>query len=562
MPIRTDTDYKASIFSLRLLRSTLEPPFENGAERGQALLRPVVTLVVAAYAFGLWSIGELPSSFALNLVYVWLLFIPAALAVLVWTIRKPQPIWIRRVLGIGIDFAGIAWMLMAGGMAMLPAFALLLWMVLANGLRFGPQTLLVVTVIALAAVLNAADENGYWETSPYVVITFLATIVMVPLYVFVLLDRLQRAFDAAREANLSKSRFLAQASHDLRQPIHAISLYTACLRDADLQPKELQMVDSIDNSLESVARLFKSLLDISTLDSGRVTPRPEPIPISTVLDDVVKQNREAARRSGGTIRYVRCSQVVSADRALITTMLQNIVNNAIKYAPGRAILIGCRRRAGKLAVVVYDRGPGIAEEHHELVFEEFFQVRTLGGRDVEGVGLGLSIVRRLATLQGLEVSLRSDIERGTCVKLNGLPIVATTATAAADPVARLPASIDGLRVLLVEDDANVLRATASLLGKWGCEVHAVTAVPQPVPGCDLLITDYDLGNGMTGSECVRIVRHALGGELPAIVMTGHDIGRVREDLSDARIPILAKPVRPAELRSAMLAKGINPLARI
>lgn len=527
----------------------------------QAMLRVGLMLTVALYLGYFFFTGHIESRDAAFLTAGLAVQTALSVAVVVWTKLVPEYRLSRRVSEFLVDRVGFSWLMSFGGAVTLPLYAMLLWITLGNGLRYGSTFLIVGVAAAFLGIVVAWQVNPFLQANPFVPAMLMFILVVLPMYVLVLLRQIEDAYASAKEANLSKSRFLAQASHDLRQPIHAISLYTACLRDANLQPRELQLVDSIDNSLESVARLFKALLDISTLDSGRVTPRPEPIPIAAVLDDVVKQNREAARRSGGHIHYVRCSQVVWADRALITTMLQNIVNNAIKYAPGRAILIGCRRCAGKLAVVVYDRGPGIAKEHHERVFEEFFQVRMRGGRDVEGVGLGLSIVRRLAMLQGLEVSLRSDIERGTCVKLNGLPIVDRMATAAADSVARMPASIDGLRVLLVEDDANVLRATASLLEKWGCEVHAVTAVPQPVPGCDLLITDYDLGNGMTGSECVRIVRHASGGDLPAIVMTGHDIGRVREDLSDAGIPILAKPVRPAELRSVLLAKDIQALAR-
>jgi len=559
MHIRTDKQYKASLYSLPFLGRANEPIVQNGAESGQAFLRPLAATVIAIYVFVVWSAGELPATFAITFAYVWAVFIPAGIFMMVWALKKPEPMMKRRVLAIGMDFGGTSWLLVEGGPTMLPAFALLLWIVVGNGLRFGPRTLLVVTVLAFVVVLAAAAENAYWEQAPYLVVTFLATIVMVPMYVFVLLDRLQRAYDAAREANLSKSRFLAQASHDLRQPIHAISLYTACLRDAELQPKELQMVDSIDNSLESVARLFKSLLDISTLDSGRVTPKPEAVPVAAILDDVVKQNREAARRSGGSLRYVRCSQVVSVDRALVTTMLQNIINNAIKYAPGEEILIGCRRRAGKLSVVVYDRGPGIAQEHHELVFEEFFQVRSRGDRDVEGVGLGLSIVRRLAQLQGLQVQLRSEVGRGTCVTLGGLPVVETfdhDAQTAPESM-KLSTSIDGLRVLLVEDDESVLLATASLLTKWGCVVQAETAIPTKVAPCTLLITDYDLGGGVTGTDCIRFVRNKFSHDIPAVVMTGHDVARVREDLGEPRIPILAKPVRPAELRSVILGITIG-----
>nr|MDX8322472.1 HAMP domain-containing sensor histidine kinase [Agrobacterium sp. rho-8.1] len=281
---------------------------------------------------------------------------------------------------------------------MLPIFALLLWVAVGNGLRFGPRYLVASTVVALLSIAVATIFNPYMRQNPYIVVTLTATAVLVPAYIYVLLDRVHRAYQAAQEANISKSRFLAQASHDLRQPVHAISLFTACLRDANLQASELQMVDNIDRSLQSVSRLFKSLLDVSTLDSGKVVPTYEAIAIAQILDDVLQQNNEAAQLNDCKLSVISCNAVVMTDRALLTTMLQNIVNNAIKYAPGRSITIGCRREQGTLAVQVYDQGPGISEEHQQRVFEEFYQVRARGDRDVDGVGLGLPIVRRLAHL--------------------------------------------------------------------------------------------------------------------------------------------------------------------
>lgn len=389
------------------------------------------------------------------------------------------------------------------------------------------------------------------------VLTLVATTVMVPAYIYVLLGRLRKAYDAAQDASLSKSRFLAQASHDLRQPIHAISLFTACLRDASLQPKELQMVENIDRSLQSVSRLFKSLLDISTLDSGRVTPKYEKIAIAEVIDDVVRQNYETAQLSGVDLRVVKCSATVEIDRALLTTMVQNIVNNAVKYAAGREILIGCRRRQGRLAVLVYDRGPGISPEHQGKVFEEFYQIRERGDKDVEGVGLGLPIVRRLGRLLDVDVSLYSVPGKGTCVSLGNLPIVHKQAAVAARSVAGQPAVVSGLRVLLVEDDEAVLVATANLLRKWGCEVQAEESIPSQVQPFDLLITDFDLGNGMTGTECIHAMRQLAGHDVPVVVMSGHDEARVRDDLGSPKIPILSKPVRPAELRSVVMANSLK-----
>jgi signal transduction histidine kinase/CheY-like chemotaxis protein len=530
---------------------------EFDTDRAQAVIRIVMTCVIGIYMLVLEHTALLPVGGGLPIALLSAVYIPFVLALSTWILRRPGKHTGRRALSIGADYVGLTCVLCFGGAAALPVFAIVVWVTVGNGLRFGPRYLLASTVLALTSMAVAATYNGYWREAPYTTTTVLLTAMLVPAYIYVLLHRLHRAYDEANEANLSKSRFLAQASHDLRQPIHAISLFTACLRDAGLQPRELQMVENIDRSLASVSRLFKSLLDVSTLDSGKVTPKPEVVAIAEIIDDIVRQNSEAAQRTGTCLHAVRSSLLVEVDRGLLTTMLQNVVNNAIKYAPGGGILIGCRRRNGTVSVGVYDQGPGIPAEHRARVFEEFYQVRARGDRDVEGVGLGLPIVSRLARLLGLRVSLRSEQGRGTCVELHGLPIAQRRERVEPRLPVRPTSAIDGLRVLLVEDDEAVLVATASLLRSWGCVVQAETAIPAVVEACDLLITDFDLGGGVTGADCIRMVRAAAEPTVPAVVMSGHDETRVGEDMGDPDVPILSKPVRPAELRSVILAKALD-----
>ncbi|SES26184.1 HAMP domain-containing sensor histidine kinase [Rhizobium sp. NFR03] len=538
----------------------------TGREDGEDMKQAVVRIIVSGIAFvsvvpgtlaGYWQ--DLPH----GILLLFVTYLPFSCVVWWWMRTHPgeQP-W-RRTIAIVCDIPSLTYTLANGGAGMMPLFALLLWVTVGNGLRFGPRILIASTAMALVSIAVAALFNDYMRQNPYIVVTLIATAVLVPAYIFVLMKRVQRAYIAAQEANLSKSRFLAQASHDLRQPVHAISLFTACLRDADLRQSELGMVDNIDRSLQSISRLFKSLLDVSTLDSGKVVPRYEAVAIADILDDVLQQNTDMAQANDCKLGVSNCKSVVITDRTLITTMLQNIVSNAIKYAPGRAIMIGCRRESGMLSVQVYDQGPGISPEHQQRVFEEFYQIRARGDRDIEGVGLGLSIVKRLAQLMDLRVRLRSTPGRGTCVTLAGLPISSRNATAPrrAPRAADTASGIDGLRILLVEDDDAVLRATASLLQKWGCEVQAETGVPAVVTSCDLVIADFDLGEGTTGSDCIETVRRMLGRSVPAVVMSGHDPGRVRDELDDDDIPILSKPVRPAELRSVIMAAAMEAAGR-
>ncbi|WP_249740957.1 hybrid sensor histidine kinase/response regulator [Agrobacterium rubi] len=535
---------------------------DDSEEVKQAVVRVIIS-ALAVFYIAPTTYSGLRIAPPTGITILFLFYLPFSCFVWWWMITRPSDRLWRRTIAIFCDMPALTYAMSVGGATMLPIFALLLWVAVGNGLRFGPRYLVASTVMALVSIAVATVFNAYMRQNPYIVVTLTATAVLVPAYIYVLLDRVHRAYQAAQEANMSKSRFLAQASHDLRQPVHAISLFTACLRDANLQASELQMVDNIDRSLQSVSRLFKSLLDVSTLDSGKVVPRYETIAIAEILDDVLQQNSEAAQVNDCKLAVSSCNGIVITDRALLTTMLQNIVNNAIKYAPGRSIIVGCRRENGTLAVQVYDQGPGISEEHQLRVFEEFYQVRARGDRDVDGVGLGLPIVRRLAHLMDMQVRLRSVPGRGTCVTLAGLK-VSSKQFSPPPPIARTPRNIgfvNGLHVLLVEDDEAVLRATASLLRKWGCEVQEEINIPAQPGRWDLVITDFDLGEGRTGSDCIVAVRTMVGWPLPAVVMSGHDATRVREELSDDDIPILSKPVRPAELRSIIMATFVESSGR-
>ncbi|SDA93655.1 hybrid sensor histidine kinase/response regulator [Sinorhizobium sp. NFACC03] len=533
----------------------------DDAERGQALVRLVLVPLLCLYVVPKLLGSEDRAEIWLKLTVAYLVaYIPVSVLLYRDIVQRPGQFHGRRLFGMANDYFCMLLAMAVGGAATLPVYATLLWVTLANGLRFGPRYLIGATAAAFVALGITYYFNSYWRENPDMVLTLVLTTTVVPAYVLTLITRIHKAYHAAMEANLAKSRFLAQASHDLRQPIHAISLFTSVLRDAGLGPREVQMVDNIDRSLESVSRLFKSLLDVSTLDSGRVTLKVEPVAVQQIIDDVVRQNSQAAQRAGVELRPVASTVWVETDPSLLATILQNVVNNAIKYAPGRPVVIGCRRRGQTVSVEVLDCGPGIAAEHQPHVFEEFYQVRERGDRDVEGVGLGLPIVKRLANLLGHAVALASRPGHGTRVALSGLPIAEPQLAEREQQVVRPASAMDGLRVLLVEDDEAVLRATASLLESWGCEVDTSTTIPETFEDCDLLITDYDLGGGVTGKECIGVVRNMQQWNIPVVVMSGHDADRVRDELGDPDIPLLTKPVRPAELRSVVLASALDARA--
>ncbi|UGX85195.1 ATP-binding response regulator [Phyllobacterium meliloti] len=525
------------------------------AERGQAISRIVTVPFIAAYIIIALSASERElNAVTIALLIYSVFYIPVSWFLLHNIVKRPGYNLKRRIFAMSNDYLAMTFAMAVGGAITAPVFAMVLWVTVGNGLRYGPRYLIAATVVALVALAATTYFNSFWRSEPYVVVTLVMTAILVPAYVYILLTRVHKAYNAALEANLAKSRFLAQASHDLRQPIHAISLFIACLRDARLGVEEQQMVNNIDRSLQSVSRLFQSLLDISTLDSGKISAQPEAVAIGEILQDIARQNSEAAQWAGVTLTVVATHRFVRTDPSLLTTMIQNIVSNALKYAPGGPVLLGCRVRDGKLSIEVHDRGPGIAAQHLPRLFEEFYQVRERGDKDTEGVGLGLSIVQRLATLMGLDVSLRSVENQGTTVIIDGFEMVAEPVRSLETVRAKPASLLDGLRVLLVEDDVNILMATGILLEKWGCIVQQEDALPEGKDvTCDFIITDFDLGAKTTGTDCIAYIRRANGRKIPAIVVTGHDENRVRDDVGDPQIPILSKPIRPAELRSTILA---------
>lgn len=553
-------DFHSSFAMMRgAISGTPRPNRTHDAEAGQSIVRVVLTFVIGLYVLagsyfgqiGGWADRALQIYTPIFMLVTCLLFA----AIRLWPgVNHP-----RRIFALVLDFSTLTLVMALGGAYMAPLASVLLWITVGFGMRYGTRYLAGATVAALIGLAVLGVVSPFWSERPFVLATMVLSSLIVPFYASLLLADTRAAYRQADAANLAKSRFLAQASHDLRQPIHAIGLFTNCLRDAGLPPTELEMVENIEHSLHMVQQMFRSLLDTASLDGGKVVPRPQPVALGPLIRDVVLQNQPAARRAGIDLRGVETALAVRADPGLLTVMLQNLVSNAVKYAPRAKVLVGCRRQGDRVALVVIDSGMGIAARHQPHLFEEFYRVQP-HGRDVEGMGLGLAIVQRMAQLSGATVELASAPGRGTRVALRGLP-VAELPPAPKAPAAPAPQSLlHGLRVLLIEDDAAVRRSTRMLMERWGCEVLASQHLPDPVPHCDMVIADFDLNDARTGGDAIEAVRATWSAALPgrgsappAIVITAHDEARVREQLADPDLPILAKPMRPAELRALMLS---------
>ena len=542
------------------IEATMELADEAKAERGQAIVRFWYIFLVTVYVL-LRGAGIGPTDLSSDVVRIMLTYYVGFTLfslVIFWTIlRWPGHYPARRAITMLGDYVSLTHGMIVGGFAMMPLFALVLWVTVGNGMRYGPKYLLAAWVMAQLSIMVTTFFNPFWRDNPDMVMTMVFTAAAVPTYAFALLRQTAEARTEAQNANLAKSRFLAQASHDLRQPVHAIGLFLAGLRDTRLNGTQSQIVERIERALQGVARLFKSLLDISTLDSGTLKYAPNSVDLNMILSDVMDQNGEAAKWNNVELRFVATSVKVIADPALLTTMVQNLVSNAIKYGEGGTVLVGVRYAGNSLRLEVHDQGIGISAEHQPFVFEEFYRVHQPGDRDRDGVGLGLAIVARLAQLCGLEIKLVSTLGKGTVASICGLRHAPNSGEGADQPLVISRTPLAGFRVVLIEDDRDVLAATAALLRGWGCEVQDFDSLPEAVEPTDLILTDFDLGNGMTGTWCISHIRWLTGTEIPAIVMTGHDEARVRSLIDLPRVQLMTKPLRPSALRSLLSSVRIG-----
>jgi len=528
---------------------------QERAELVQAKIRIIMIQVFSVYTV----IMSLPTSrgntlepWAMTIFAYYGAYTPPAILLLYLVHRYPGHYPARRVIAMIADFVAISFTIIVGTEVMLPLYSIIVWITVGNGLRYGRPYMTAAAVMAQTSLIVVTAMTPYWQTNPSLIVTLSMISIIIPFYASSLLRSNETALQKAEDASIAKSRFLAQASHDLRQPVHAIGLFLNSLKQTSLGVDQRLIVDRIDRSVRGVAGLFKSLLDISTLESGALHPKYEPVVLGQLFFEIAQQNHDSAGWADIDLRFWSTKYTVVVDRGLLLTMLQNLVSNAIKYAPGRSVLLGCRRKGDLVSIFVCDRGPGIAPEHLPHLFEEFYQIRNLGDPDIQGVGLGLSIVQRLARLMDLDVKFESRQGHGTMVSICGLKLSNSSADASPHYAeANFIDPFSGFRILLVEDDRDVLDATADLLRGWGCEVLACNGIPLAPVDCDLIITDFDIGGNVTGADCINSIRHQNGRFIPAIMMTGHDEVRVTQIIDDESIPVLKKPVRPAELRSTI-----------
>lgn len=373
-------------------------------------------------------------------------------------------------------------------------------------------------------------------------------------------QELRQKKEQAESATLAKSRFLAAASHDLRQPLHALGMFVARLGQMPLEPPVREVVDSLENAVLAMQNLLDGLLDLSRLDAGHMPVRMEAVHLNDLLYALHGTLNESATAKGLRLRIRPTHLWVHSDALLLQRMLLNLAINAIRYTQRGTVLVACRLQGGgeQVRIEVRDSGIGIAPEHHEDIFQEFYQLASPSGDRSVGLGLGLNIVQRSATLLGHGITLQSGLGCGTRFSIllqRCAPAAGPSQTAA--PGMEPLRDLSGLRVLLIEDDPSARAVVGQLLLSWGCQVAEAADLAQAAQAMaetgvpDVILSDYHLGSAQTGMDCIAALRAQAGRSLPACLMSGETQGDFLQKVSEAGLPLLHKPVRPAKLRSLL-----------
>ena len=373
-----------------------------------------------------------------------------------------------------------------------------------------------------------------------------------------LLGKTETAQKNAEQANTAKSKFLAAASHDLRQPIHSQGLFLEVLSRTDLSEHQSQVLSSARLASQAASDMLNTLLDFSRIEAGVVKPVAAPFDLQSLLDKVENDLAPLAISKGLTYRSRASSAVIDSDTLLVEMVLRNLISNAIRYTERGGVLVACRSSRGAAVVEVWDTGIGIAQENQADIFREFHQLGNPERDRRKGLGLGLAIADGLAKAMGHALTLQSRPGRGSVFRLV-LPLSANVVTrVGAGPARQLsPGSLVGVRMLMIDDDPGVLEAMSYMLSSWGCEVTTADSVESAVllarlTAPDAVLSDYRLRGQQTGLQAIARLRQLLGDQLPALLLTGDTSPhRLRETLASG-VPLLHKPVAPEHLRQALI----------
>ncbi|MER8399884.1 hybrid sensor histidine kinase/response regulator [Mesorhizobium sp. M1348] len=374
---------------------------------------------------------------------------------------------------------------------------------------------------------------------------------------------LNAAKENAELANLSKTRFLAAASHDVLQPLNAAHLSVSALAEVQTSDEGRNLVRQVERSLETMEDLLRTLLDISKLDAGVVQPDITDVSLETLFSSLRSDFQPVAEMKGLTLKFRPVNALVCSDRTLLRRILQNILSNALRYTRSGGVLVGTRHRGDTIRIDVADTGCGIPDDQREAVFEEFHRgaIPTDAGLAAGGLGLGLAIVRRIAAALGHPVTFSSKVGHGTIFHIDvpvGIGDTADLIASTAEMERPRGYGLFGTKVLLVENDIDVLQAMTSLLERWQCLVRPATSTGDALDMLgdtdwlpDIVIADQHLDGGDLGTTTIAEVRDYLGRAVPALIVTADGSETVAKAARAAGIELMRKPLKPAQLRALL-----------
>jgi len=371
-------------------------------------------------------------------------------------------------------------------------------------------------------------------------------------------EQAEAAKRKAEQASLAKSQFFAAASHDLRQPLQALGLYTSTLRDALRDEASNQTVNQILTSVDALESLFDNLLDISKLDAGYVHANAAHFPAQALFDRLAVIYDPIARESALKLSFAPADAVLHSDPVLLERVLGNLIANAIRYTDAGQVAVRCAGDRTRVRIEVEDSGIGIPQAEHERIFEEFYQVGNPERDRRKGLGLGLATVRRITQLLGVPISLKSEPGRGSTFRIE-VPAGDREQVTAIEPSldAAKVNTLAGARIAVIEDDASVRDAMVKLLESWQCRVVAAASAGDATARLEstpqVVVADYRLREHETGIAAILALRHHFGSPVPGILVTGDSAPEIFTSALAHQFPVLTKPVRATQLRAALTA---------
>ncbi|MGE8187520.1 ATP-binding response regulator [Pseudomonas sp. NPDC086278] len=371
-----------------------------------------------------------------------------------------------------------------------------------------------------------------------------------------------QARDEAEEANLAKSKFLAAASHDLRQPIHALGLFLEVLSRGNLTPCQRQVLDNASAAALASAEMLNTLLDFSRIEAGVIEARFRDCQLQPLLNKLENELAPQADSKGLIYRCRETRLMVRSDAALLELILRNLISNAIRYTDIGGILIACRRRGGEVLIEIYDTGIGIEPAQQLNIFREFYQLGNPERDRRKGLGLGLAITDGLIRSLGHQLSLSSRLGRGSRFRVIAPlvdPLVSGSLAAVDEPSQQLDIDdqqLSGKYMLVIDDDEAVRQGMYLLLKGWGCECFTVETLDQAkqlgTQTPDAIICDYRLREGFSGGDVIRLLRDYYEHDVPALLVTGDTAPERLREATATGIPLLYKPLSPLLLRKTLV----------